>query len=86
METGMGSVPGRIRGQRQAGQQCSTHGVAVPALLTRLPSVTPQATFTLQWGQAQSHKTGRDLPMPSLGLPRVCPAVPSPRAVDMGDI
>lgn len=67
METGKGSVPGRGRGQCQAGEQCSTHRGAVPALLAGLPSVTPRATFTLQWGQAQGHRTDRDLPITSQG-------------------
>lgn len=68
METGKGSVPGRGRGQCQAGEQCSTHRGAVPALLAGLPSVTPRATFTLQGGQAQGHRTDRDLPITSQGL------------------
>lgn len=56
------------QGQCQAGEQCGTHRAAVPALLVRFPSVTPQATFTLQWGQAWGHRIGRDLSMTSPGL------------------
>lgn len=47
METGMGSVPERVWSQHQAREQCGTHRGTIPALLSRLPSVTPQATFTL---------------------------------------
>lgn len=75
-------------GQRQAGGcgQCllggqrGTHRGAVPPLLAGLPSLTPRATLTLQWGQAQGHRTGRDLPIPLQGLltpkeecPQQCP-------------
>lgn len=67
-ETGMGSAPGGVRGQRQVWGQCSTHRGTVPALLTGLPSLAPRATLTLQREQVQGRRTGRDLPVPPQGL------------------
>ena len=61
---GWGQCQAGVWGQRQAGGQCSTHRGTIPALLARLPSLAPQATLTLQQGQKQGHRTGRDLPVP----------------------